>query len=458
MSISVFHLFKIGIGPSSSHTVGPLKAARLFVVALKESGLLEMCGSVSADLYGSLALTGMGHGTDKALLLGLMGERPEEVEPQKVPQMLEEVRLQKKIRLLGEKEIPFDEERSLLFHDEKQLPYHPNGMRFTAKDADGKLLLERVFYSIGGGFILDHEEAARGGSLEEARSVPYPFHSGEQLLRLCRESGLSIQELMLENEKSWRSEKEVREALLQIWQTMRESVERGCRVKGILPGGLNVRRRAAALLRKLESEKSAGKKNPAEAMEWVSLWALAVNEENAAGGRIVTAPTNGAAGIIPAVLHYYTRYFEAAEEGIAAFLLVAGAMGILFKTGASISAAEMGCMGEVGVACAMAAGGLAAALGGTVLQVENAAEIGMEHNLGLTCDPVKGLVQIPCIERNTMGAVKAVNAAHLALREEGEHRVSLDQVIAAMKETGADMRHHYKETALGGLAVNVPEC
>lgn len=458
MSISVFDLFKIGIGPSSSHTVGPMKAALKFAESLETKGFITKTARVRTDLYGSLALTGKGHATDLACLLGLEGNAPDKVDPNIVIPRTDEIRKSHKINLFGKKEVPFDESEDLVFHMDKQLPYHPNGMRFTAYDETKNELLSEVYYSVGGGFIVDHISAMKDAHLiENTHKDPFPFKTADELLNLCKKHNLTVGELMMENEKSWRTESEIKSGLLKIWNVMQACVERGCHEEGVLPGGLNVRRRAKSLYKHL---KDPGKvHNPAEVMEWVSLWALAVNEENAAGGKVVTAPTNGAAGVIPAVMHYYAKYHpDASDEGIITFMLVAGAIGILYKLGASISAAEMGCMGEVGVACSMAAGGLAACYGASVEQIENAAEIGMEHNLGLTCDPIKGLVQIPCIERNTMGAVKAINAAFLALRGDGIHRVSLDQVIATMRETGNNMKAIYKETSLGGLAVNVPEC
>jgi len=458
MAISVFNLFSIGIGPSSSHTVGPMRAARLFVLDLEKKGLLNLTDRIKVDLYGSLALTGKGHATDLAILLGLEGETPEGVDPNGVQDRVACIRNEHTLNLFAKHKIPFEESSQLLFHYDKQLPYHPNGMRFTAYGKDGKELLADIFYSVGGGFIIDHASASQDKHLgENAHKLPFPFKTGDELLAICQKNKMMIADVMMANELTWRSEEEVRQGLLKIWNVMKGCVERGCHQEGILPGGLKVRRRAAGLLRSLSDPKR--KKTPAEVMEWVSLWALAVNEENAAGGRVVTAPTNGAAGVIPAVMHYYEKMSEgASDDGIVTFMLTAGAMGILYKEGASISAAEMGCMGEVGVACSMAAAGLAATMGGSNEQIENAAEIGMEHNLGLTCDPIKGLVQIPCIERNTMGAIKAINAAMLALQGDGQHRVSLDQVIATMRQTGHDMQAIYKETSLGGLAVNVPEC
>ena len=457
MAISVFNLFSIGIGPSSSHTVGPMRAARQFLLNLEQAAVLTNTRSIKVDLYGSLALTGKGHATDLAILLGLEGETPEGVDPSRIKEQIDYLRQQHEINLLGKHRVPFFEEKQLIFHGDKQLPYHPNGMRFTSYDENEKELLVQIFYSVGGGFIVDHTTASQDKHLgDEAHRVPFPFINCDELLKICRQEKMKIEDVMMANEKTWRSEEEIRKGLLNIWQVMKDCVESGCRHEGILPGGLNVKRRAAGILRSL---KARTEKHPAEIMEWVSLWALAVNEENAAGSRVVTAPTNGAAGIIPAVMHYYEKMTKnPTDDGIVTFLLTAGAVGILYKEGASISAAEMGCMGEVGVACSMAAAGLTAALGGTNEQIENAAEIGMEHNLGLTCDPIKGLVQIPCIERNTMGSVKAINAMLLAMQGDGSHRVSLDQVIATMRQTGQDMKSIYKETSLGGLAVNVPEC
>jgi len=458
MTISVFDLFTIGIGPSSSHTVGPMLAAYKFCGDLENKGFLSQVERLKVDLYGSLALTGKGHKTDYAILLGAEGYTPAGVDPEMVPEIVEKSRANKKLDLMGKRTIVFDEEHDLLFHKDKQLPFHPNAIRFTAYDKERKELYTDVIYSIGGGFLVDHASAMDIDKIETpSHQIPYPFETALQLLEHCSNTSMTISQIVMENEKSWREESEIRAGLLNIWQVMRKSIEKGCLTEGILPGGLNVRRRAASIYHSLSDLKR--KRNPAELMEWVSLWAMAVNEENAAGGRVVTAPTNGAAGVIPSVIQYYISMTEdAGEEGIVTFLLVAGAMGVLFKKGASISAAEMGCMGEVGVACSMAAAGLTAALGGSNLQIENAAEIGMEHNLGLTCDPIMGLVQIPCIERNTMGAVKAINAMLLALQGDGIHHVSLDQVIATMKQTGHDMQTIYKETSLGGLAVNVPEC
>ncbi|MFC3503960.1 L-serine ammonia-lyase [Micromonospora krabiensis] len=455
--ISVFDLFSVGIGPSSSHTVGPMRAARTFVTGLKADGLLVSTARVQAELFGSLGATGHGHGSDRAVLLGLVGEAPETVDTDTVADRVARIRAERRIGLLDAHEIDFDPDRDLVLHRRRSLPYHPNGMTFAAYDESGAELRARTYYSVGGGFVVDEAAAGADRITPDTTAVRHPFLTGAQLLETTTATGLSISEVMLANELSWRSEAEVRTGLLEIWRVMRECVDRGCERDGVLPGGLKVRRRAAELRRSLEAD--AGSTDPLRAMDWVTLFALAVNEENAAGGRVVTAPTNGAAGIIPAVLHYYTRFVpDASEEGVVRFLLAAGAIGVLFKENASISGAEVGCQGEVGSACSMAAAGLAEALGGTPEQVENAAEIGMEHNLGLTCDPVGGLVQIPCIERNAVASIKAITAARLALRGDGVHAVSLDKVIKTMRETGADMKVKYKETARGGLAVNVIEC
>ena len=463
MAVSVFDLFKIGIGPSSSHTVGPMRAARMFVGRLVNDGLLERTARVKADLYGSLGATGKGHGSDKAVLLGLAGHEPDTVDVEQVPTELEAMRASKTVNLSGAQCIAFDEATDLIMHRRETLPFHANGMRFTAFDAAGAELANRVYYSVGGGFVVSDEIAADGTKQKtiapDTTVLPHPFHSGADLLRLTGELNCSVAELMRRNERHWRTDAEVHEGLMKIWRVMQDCVARGCRTEGVLPGGFKVKRRAAALYRALTSNPEAALRDPLQVMDWVNLYALAVNEENAAGGRVVTAPTNGAAGIVPAVLHYYVRFIPGATDtGVVDFLLTAAAVGILYKENASISGAEVGCQGEVGVACSMAAAGLAAVMGGTPAQVENAAEIGMEHHLGLTCDPVGGLVQIPCIERNAMGAVKAVNAARLAMRGDGTHKVSLDQVIATMRQTGADMSTIYKETSQGGLAVNVPEC
>ncbi|MFI8894569.1 L-serine ammonia-lyase [Streptomyces paradoxus] len=455
MAISVFDLFSIGIGPSSSHTVGPMRAAGLFVRRLRNEELLGSVASVRSELYGSLGATGHGHGTPKAVLLGLEGDSPRTVDVTSADERVEAIRTGGRLNLLGEHEIAFSFDDDMVLHRRKALPYHANGMTLWAYDASGAELLTKTYYSVGGGFVVDEEAVGADRIKLDDTVLKYPFRTGDELLRLTEETGLSISALMLENERAWRTEDEIRAGLLEIWQVMRDCVARGLSQEGILPGGLKVRRRAANTARKLRSEGDP----LALAMEWITLYAMAVNEENAAGGRVVTAPTNGAAGIIPAVLHYYVNFVPGAdEEGVVRFLLAAGAIGMLFKENASISGAEVGCQGEVGSACSMAAGALAEVLGGSPEQVENAAEIGMEHNLGLTCDPVGGLVQIPCIERNGMAAVKAVTAARMAMRGDGSHKVSLDKVIKTMKDTGADMSVKYKETARGGLAVNIIEC
>jgi L-serine dehydratase len=463
MAVSVFDLFKIGIGPSSSHTVGPMRAARMFVARLTHEGLLARTARVKSDLYGSLGATGKGHGSDKAVLLGLAGHEPDTVDIEKVPGELEAMRANRQVLLGGSQAISFDEPADLIMHRRETLPFHANGMRFTAFDADGAEIENRVYYSVGGGFVVSDEIAADGSRQKtiapDTTVLPHPFHSGDDLLKLTSQHKISIAELMRRNERHWRTDDEVHAGLMKIWKVMQECVVRGCRTEGILPGGFKVKRRAAQLYRDLTVNPEAAMRDPLIVMDWVNLYALAVNEENAAGGRVVTAPTNGAAGIVPAVLHYYTRFVQGADDrGVVDFMLTAAAIGILYKENASISGAEVGCQGEVGVACSMAAAGLAAVMGGTPEQVENAAEIGMEHHLGLTCDPVGGLVQIPCIERNAIASVKAINAARMALRGDGTHHVSLDKVIKTMRETGADMQTKYKETARGGLAVNIVEC
>lgn len=455
MAISVFDLFSIGIGPSSSHTVGPMRAARMFARRLRNEELLDSVASVRAELYGSLGATGHGHGTPKAVLLGLEGASPRTVDVEGADERVEQIKSSGRLSLLGAHEIAFSFADDLVLHRRKALPYHANGMTIFAYDASGTLVLEKTYYSVGGGFVVDEDAVGEDRIKLDDTVLKYPFRTGDELLRLTKETGLSISALMLENERAWRTEEEIREGLLAIWRVMQACVSRGMSREGILPGGLKVRRRAAVSARQLRAEGDP----LAHAMEWITLYAMAVNEENAAGGRVVTAPTNGAAGIIPAVLHYYINFIPGADEdGVVRFLLAAGAIGMLFKENASISGAEVGCQGEVGSACSMAAGALAEVLGGSPEQVENAAEIGMEHNLGLTCDPVGGLVQIPCIERNGMAAVKAVTAARMAMRGDGSHKVSLDKVIKTMKETGADMSVKYKETARGGLAVNIIEC
>ena len=456
MSLSVLDIFKIGIGPSSSHTMGPMNAARRFALDLRERGLLERTTQVGVQLYGSLALTGRGHCTDRALLLGLEGHSPEGIDPGIVEPTLARIRGSSRLRLAGSHEIAFDEPMDVLWHRDQVLAGHSNGMRFTALAADRTVLCREEYYSTGGGFVARADELDGPVATAAPIVVMHPFDSADELLDRAREHGLELHELVLANEAAYREPAATRSALLNIWGVMQACVERGFHAQGLLPGVLKVRRRAPKMYRQLLE---AGAGSPMHAMDWVNAFALAVNEENAAGGRIVTAPTNGAAGIVPAVLGYYRRFEPgSSDDGVVRFLLVGGAIGMLYKKNASISGAEMGCQGEVGVACSMAAGGLVAALNGTNEQIENAAEIGMEHNLGLTCDPIAGLVQIPCIERNAMGAVKAINAARLAMRGDGTHKVTLDQVIATMRQTGEDMSSIYKETSQGGLAVNVPEC
>jgi len=508
VNTSLFELFKIGIGPSSSHTVGPMRAALRFTRELASANLLEKTAKVNVDLYGSLALTGIGHGTDRAILLGLLGEAPDTVDPATVEAKITAIRSTNSINLCGAKTIPFTEAENLVFHRNQMYPdpaitSHPNGMRFTAFDNNDTILAEEVFYSIGGGFIVSEAERT-APTHTSTRKVPYPFRSAADLLATAKQHNLTIADLLLANEvallkdstvsinrpegtsspatndrvphpsQSHRNvwdeqssqrqtatppqspEARIKASILTLWRTMQSCTQRGIEIEGILPGGLNVRRRAPRLARRLENE---GSKDPLAPMDWVTVYAMAVNEENAAGGRVVTAPTNGAAGVIPAIAHYYMRFTEGADEaGLIRYFLTAAAIGILYKENASISGAEVGCQGEVGVACSMAAGGLVAALNGTNAQIEHAAEIAMEHNLGMTCDPIGGLVQIPCIERNGMGAVKAINAARMAMHETGDHKISLDQVIATMYQTGLDMQSRYKETSLAGLALNIIEC
>ncbi|MGY1609514.1 L-serine ammonia-lyase [Geodermatophilus sp. SYSU D00700] len=457
MTISAFDLFKVGIGPSSSHTVGPMRAAGSFAAGLRHQGVLGRVVRVRCELFGSLGATGHGHGSVPAVVLGLEGEDPETVDPLAARPRVEAVRHDGKLRLAGEHLVEFSVDDDVVLHRRRRLEFHSNGMLFLALGADGTELSRRTYYSVGGGFVLDEDEAGDPVLVEDGTPVRYPFRTGEELLAHARETGLRISDLVLANELSWRTEAEVRAGLLHVWSVMQECVERGTRATGVLPGGLRVRRRAAALRAQLEEHRDDS--DALRAMEWVTLYALAVNEENAAGGRVVTAPTNGAAGIVPAVLHYYRDFLDSySEDGVVRFLLTATAIGLLFKENASISGAEVGCQGEVGSACSMAAAGLAEVLGGTPEQVENAAEIGIEHNLGLTCDPVGGLVQIPCIERNAVGSVKAITAARMAVRGDGRHHVSLDKAIKTMRETGADMKDKYKETARGGLALNVVEC
>ncbi len=454
MAVSVFDLFTVGIGPSSSHTVGPMRAARKFIQQALATDTPVV--RVLSELYGSLGHTGKGHGSDVAVLLGLEGEKPNKVDTDSVPSRMESIRDNSQLNLNGEQIISYDDKKDLIFHRKKTLPGHANGMKFTAYDEQGNILLEKIYYSVGGGFVIGEDTDPQ--TIKDLHlKLPYDFQTGHELLEMTRTSGLSISSLMMENEKVWKSEEKITQGLDNIWNTMSACIEKGMRVEGILPGGLKVKRRAPSLHRKLLSR--AENQDPLSAMDWVNLYALSVNEENAAGGRVVTAPTNGAAGIIPAVIKYYQHFYKPqGQENIRRFLLSAAAIGILYKINASISGAEVGCQGEVGVACSMAAAGLTEALGGSPAQVECAAEIGMEHNLGLTCDPVGGLVQVPCIERNAMGAVKAINAARLAMQGDGDQKVSLDKVIKTMRETGADMKTKYKETARGGLAVNIIEC
>jgi L-serine dehydratase len=463
MAVSAFDLFKIGIGPSSSHTVGPMRAARLFVSRLAHDQLLNDIARVTVELYGSLGATGKGHGSDKAVLLGLGGHEPDTVDVNAIPDYLAGVREARQLSLLGQHPIAFDEKADLIFNRRETLPLHANGMRFTAFGGNGAELANRIYYSVGGGFVVS-SEVADDGALQkriapDTTILPFPFHTGDELLEQCAREGTSIAQIMRRNERHWRSDAEIDAGLLKIWKAMQACVQRGCNTPGVLPGGYKVKRRAAELYRQLTADPHAASRDQLVVLDWVNLYALAVNEENAAGGRVVTAPTNGAAGIIPAVMHYYSNFIAGANDaGIVNFLLTAAAIGMLYKENASISGAEVGCQGEVGVACSMAAGALCEVLGGTPTQAENAAEIGMEHHLGLTCDPVGGLVQIPCIERNAIASVKAINAARMALRGDGTHYVSLDKVIKTMRETGADMKTKYKETSRGGLAVNVIEC
>lgn len=458
MTISVFDLFSIGIGPSSSHTVGPMKAAHSFVTVLAQQKILDTVKRIKIELFGSLAYTGKGHGTDKAILLGLEKYSPETIDPDFIKPRAQEIMESKTIALFNQHLIAFDYTQDFIYNFKDLLPAHTNGMRFTVYDANGEELKSAIYYSIGGGFILTEGQALHPQATN-ASSIPYPFSSAKELLTLCEQHNLSIKDLMLANESALRSTEEVQERLLHIADVMQECIEKGCKTPGILPGGLNVKRRAADLYTKLQAKGKPKSHEYMDSMQWLNLYAIAVNEENAAGGRVVTAPTNGAAGIIPAVLHYYLNFYpQAKKEDAIDFLLTAGAIAILYKKGASISGAEVGCQGEVGVACSMAAGALTAMLGGNLYQIENAAEIAMEHHLGLTCDPINGLVQIPCIERNAMGSVKAVNSACLALLGDGQHFVSLDKVIATMKQTGKDMMTIYKETSQGGLAANLPEC
>ncbi len=458
MNVSVFDLFKIGIGPSSSHTMGPMTAAYRFIREVEERGQLAQVVRVTVDLYGSLALTGKGHATDTAVTLGLAGWLPAQVDPDAAAKLIDEVRQHGKLTLAGSRPIEFRIDHDIHWHYKESLPYHPNALTLHAYDAQGGVLHRGTFYSVGGGFVVTDAEAQSPGALATGPAIPFPFENAAELLEIAEREKVSIADIMLRNECAVRSEQEVRSGLDHIWNAMSSCIDRGLRQEGILPGGLNVKRRAAKLREALEERERAKKVDPLIAMDWINVWALAVNEENAAGGKVVTAPTNGAAGVVPSVLRYYDRFCDGTPQGRHTFLLTAAAIGSLYKRNASLSAAEMGCQGEIGVACSMAAAGLAAAQGGTNGQIENAAEIGMEHNLGLTCDPIRGLVQIPCIERNAMGAVKAIDASRLALMGDGTHHVTLDRVIETMRRTGADMHDSYKETSLGGLAVNVPEC
>ena len=457
MALSVFDLFRVGIGPSSSHTVGPMKAAGRFVASLSADGSLPRVARVRAELFGSLGATGHGHGSEPAVVLGLAGHEPDTVDPPSVRPLVDAVRAGGRLTLAGGHEIAFDYAGDIVLYRGRSLPVHANGMIFSAEDAQGRLLSQRTYYSVGGGFVLDENETGPNRISPDATVLPRPFGTGAQLLAQCAETGFSIPRLMRENERTWRSDAEIDAGLLHIWEVMADCIHSGMTTEGVLPGGLKVRRRAPELLHRLQVETDTT--DPLRGMDWITLYALAVNEENAAGGRVVTAPTNGAAGVVPAVLMYYRRFVPGSgDDGIIRFLLTAGAIGVVIKELASISGAEVGCQGEIGAACSMAAAGMASVLGGTPGQVENAAEIGMEHNLGLTCDPVGGLVQIPCIERNAIAAVKAITAARTALRGNGVHIVSLDSVLKTMRETGADMSVKYKETARGGLALNVIEC
>jgi L-serine dehydratase len=456
MALSAFDLYSVGIGPSSSHTVGPMRAAKRFADGLVESGRLGDVRRIRAELFGSLGATGHGHGSPRAVVLGLEGEDPATVDTDLAASRLDAVRSSGTLRLAGTTPVPFDVDEDLVMHRRRSLPAHPNGMTFAAYDGGDAEIASRTYYSVGGGFVVDEEATGADRVVTDETPLRHPFTTGVELLAICEREGLSISDVMLANEQAWRTETEIREGMLRLWSVMQECVENGYHREGVLPGGLKVPRRAPAMFRDLTAQ---GYDDPLHVMDWVNLYALSVNEENASGGRIVTAPTNGAAGIIPAVLHYYVKFVRGADDdGVVRYLLTAAAIGILFKTNASISGAEVGCQGEVGSACSMAAGGLAEVLGANPAQVENAAEVGIEHNLGLTCDPVGGLVQIPCIERNAIASVKAINAARLAINGDGSHKVSLDKAIKTMRDTGRDMKTKYKETARGGLAVNVIEC
>jgi len=456
MAISVFDMFSIGIGPSSSHTVGPMRAAQQFACEIASLGI--DVARIKCDLYGSLGHTGKGHGSDTAVVLGLEGIFPETIDPDDIPSILSRIKTTRILQLNGTTKLKFKASSDIVFHRKKSLPTHPNGMTFSAFDDAQNIVLEKTYYSVGGGFVVNQDKNSESLIVEDSTKVKYPFASAAELLKQCEKNQLPISQIMLQNELAWNPEDVVKTKLLELWDAMEQSIQRGCEKDGALPGGLKVQRRARSIYHKLIAEGHL-QSDPLFVMDWVDLYALAVNEENAAGGRVVTAPTNGAAGIIPAVLKYFCKFkSDHCQDQVIRFLLTAGAIAILYKENASISGAEVGCQGEVGVACSMAAGALTEVMGGSPLQVENAAEIGMEHNLGLTCDPIGGLVQIPCIERNAMASVKAINAARLALRGDGGHRVSLDKVIKTMKQTGADMQTKYKETARGGLAVNIIEC
>lgn len=459
MAVSVFDLFKIGIGPSSSHTVGPMRAANMFIAQVMSYNLEDRIHSIKTELYGSLSHTGRGHGTDKAIILGLLGEEPDTVDPDRIPALLEQVEQTEQLKVNDDINLVFKLKKHLVWHKRKKLPLHSNGMQFTALDKAGNELLRKAYYSVGGGFILAHSHMANEHIMEDDSELPYKFTSGDELIDFCNDHNMTIAQIMYANELTWRSQQEIDQQLDSIWQAMQTCVQRGIKADGVLPGGLKLARRAPKIFRDLDQRSEKDLSDPLTVLDWINMYALAVSEENAAGGRVVTAPTNGAAGIIPAVLHYYKHFVpNSTDQGIRDFLLTAAAVGILYKTKASISGAEVGCQGEVGVASSMAAAGLAAALHLTPDEVENAAEIAMEHNLGLTCDPIGGLVQIPCIERNAMGSIKSINAVRMADRNDGTHTVSLDKVIKTMKQTGDDMKEHYKETSRGGLAVNIIEC
>lgn len=458
MKISVFDLFSIGIGPSSSHTVGPMRAACMFAQQLQQSALLQKLRTIRCELYGSLGATGKGHGSDKAVLMGLQGEAPETVDTDTIDSQMQHIAASKSLAVLGCHKIHFDPETALLFKRNEVLPFHPNGMIFTAYGDNDEMLLYKTYYSVGGGFVVNEDNTQDNADDTVINDMPYPFSTAAELLIHCTTADKRISDIMLANERVWRDEQTIYQGLLNISQVMSQCIERGCKTSGILPGGMKVKRRAAELHKKLCEHSESSLSDPLNIMDWMNLYALAVSEENAAGGRVVTAPTNGAAGIIPAVMQYCKRFCDASDDDMVRFLLTAAAIGSLYKENASISGADVGCQGEVGVACSMAAGALTEFSGGSAEQAENAAEIGMEHNLGLTCDPVGGLVQVPCIERNAMGAVKALNASRMALRGDGKHFVTLDKVIKTMRDTGRDMQEKYKETARGGLAVNVIEC